>query len=47
MYEQGIEQGIKANMVEIIQRMLANGKDMQEIADVIGLSEDEIKELIK
>ena len=40
--EAGIEQGIEKNRIEMINNMLSRNYSIQEISDIIGLTEEEI-----
>ena len=44
-FEQGIEQGLEQKEREIVKNLLASGMKVEEIAEIIGLSEDEIKKI--
>ena len=43
----GIEQGEKNKSIKIAKKLLEEGKDINYIADLTGLEEKEIKELIE
>ena len=44
-YEQGVEQGIEQKAMEIAKTMLAKDYSMDEIADISGLTKEEIEKL--
>ena len=41
----GFEQGLEQKEREIVKNLLASGMKVEEIAEIIGLSEDEIKKI--
>ena len=48
--EQGLEQGREYNLVRlatIVQRMLGNGKSIQEIEELTGITSEEIEGVLK
>ena len=45
--EQGLEQGINISKVEIAIKAIKKGMEIKEIADLTGLTEKEIRNLIK
>lgn len=46
-FEQGLEQGVENNKVEIIKSMLSKGYDYKEISEITGKDIDAIKEIEK
>ena len=45
--KEGIKKGIKKNQIQVIKAMLKENADINFICKVIGLSEDEIKNIEK
>ena len=45
--EEGLEQGVLQNKKEVIFKLFKKGKSFEEIADLLDLSIDEVKEILK
>ena len=45
--EQGVEQGIEQNKLDVIKNMLAANSSIKSIAIALGVSEEEVSNLIK
>ena len=45
--EQGLEQGVLQNKKEVIFKLFQKGKSFEEIADLLDLSNDEVKNILK
>ena len=45
--ERGIEQGIEQKTLDVIKNCLKNGLNMSMIANITGLSESKVEEIVK
>ena len=45
--EEGLEQGVLQNKKEVIFKLFQKGKSFEEIADLLDLSIDEVKEILE